>query len=124
MCGTSSRKKRYADDYPEEDSQWAGRRRRVKRKGEELGLTEEEVARYSPFVPRLFLCRRSYGARLGYTCGLARLFEDGETGEVYQERWMGCNWNKTWTPMDYLDECKYVLQSQHSNVFLFKILQN
>ena len=45
---------------------------------------------------------------LGYECGLARMFEDPETEELYEMRWMGCNWNKTWTPYDSLDPCKWV----------------
>ena len=40
------------------------------------------------------LLQRSYGSRLGYQCGPARQFEDVEFGELYQERWMQCNWNK------------------------------
>ena len=40
-----------------------------------------------------------------YKCGIARQFEDPETGEQYSERWMTCNWNKTWTKTDTLDEC-------------------
>ena len=45
---------------------------------------------------------------LGYECGLARMFEDPETEQLYDMRWMGCNWNKTWTPYDSLDPCKWV----------------
>ena len=40
------------------------------------------------------LLQRSYGSRLGYQCGPARQFEDVEFGQLYQERWMQCNWNK------------------------------
>ena len=122
MCGTSSRKKRYADDYSEEDHEWTLSRRRVKRRGEELGLTEEQVARYSPLVPLLLLCRRSYGVQLGYQCGLARLFEEGETGQLYQQRWIECNWNKTWTPWDYLDGCKWVLHCDNTLKLVKNIL--
>jgi hypothetical protein len=45
---------------------------------------------------------------LRYQCGLARRFEDPETEELYDERWMECQWNKTWTPVDSLDPCRWV----------------
>ena len=63
---------------------------RGKRQAEE---TEEEIL------------QRSYGSKLGYECGLARKFEDPETQDLYSERWINCNWNKTWTPIDTLDKC-------------------
>ena len=66
---------------------------RQRRQAEE---TEEEIL------------QRSYGSKLGYECGLARRFEDLETSELYSERWMNCNWNKTWTPVDTLDECVWI----------------
>ena len=44
--------------------------------------------------------------KLGYQCGLARMFEDQETEELYEMRWMECNWNKTWTPVEHLDPCR------------------
>ena len=49
-----------------------------------------------------------YGNKLTYECGLARRFEDGETGRLYDERSIVCNWNKTWTPYNELDSCKWV----------------
>ena len=52
--------------------------------------------------------QRSYGSKLGYECGLARQFEDPETQVLYQERWLSCNWNKSWTPVDTLDNCKWI----------------
>ena len=69
---------------------------RQKRKAEETEETEEEIS------------QRSYGSTLGYECGLARRFEDPETLELYSERWMTCNWNKTWTPVDTVDECVWI----------------
>ena len=54
------------------------------------------------------ILQRSYGSNLGYECGLARRFEDPETSELYSERWMTCNWNKTWTPVDSLDVCTWI----------------
>ena len=36
------------------------------------------------------------------------MFEDPETEQLYEMRWIGCNWNKTWTPYDSLDPCKWV----------------
>jgi hypothetical protein len=58
--------------------------------------TEEEVA------------MRSYGSRLRYQCGPARLFRDAFTREHYPDRWMECNWNQTWTRTDTLDECSWI----------------
>ena len=51
---------------------------------------------------------RSYGSRLGYQCGLARRFLDPERGRHYDERWMTCNWNSSWTLTDTLDTCEWV----------------
>ena len=51
---------------------------------------------------------RSYGSRLRYQCGLARKFLDPETGKHYDERWMTCNWNSSWTLFDSLDTCEWV----------------
>ena len=48
---------------------------------------------------------RSYGSRLRYECGLARKFYDEESEDFYDERWMQCNWNQTWTQHDTLDDC-------------------
>ena len=52
---------------------------------------------------------RSYGSRLRYECGLARRFYDVEAYEgedpFYDERWMQCNWNNSWTLYDSLDDC-------------------
>jgi hypothetical protein len=65
-------------------------------KREAVAETEDEVA------------MRSYGSRLRYQCGPARLFKDDFTGELYAERWMQCNWNETWTRTDTLDECVWI----------------
>ena len=54
------------------------------------------------------LAMRSYGSQLRYECGLARKFYDPEYERNYTERWMTCNWNKTWTLYDSLDECIWV----------------
>ena len=51
---------------------------------------------------------RSYGSRLRYECGLARMFLDPEYEETYTETWMQCNWNNSWTPVDTLDDCIWV----------------
>ena len=51
---------------------------------------------------------RSFGSQLRYECGLARMFYDTENEEHYQERWMQCNWNQTWTLTDQLDDCVWV----------------
>ena len=54
------------------------------------------------------LSMRSYGSRLRYECGLARKFWDVEAELHYDERWMQCNWNTSWTLTDTLDECVWV----------------
>ena len=51
---------------------------------------------------------RSYGSRLRYECGLARMFLDPETEDTYTETWMQCNWNNSWTMVDTLDDCIWV----------------
>ena len=43
-----------------------------------------------------------------YECGLARLFEDPYTSRLYTERTIQCNWNGTWTPVDYLNQCVWI----------------
>ena len=51
---------------------------------------------------------RSYGHRLRYECGLARRFLDEELEETYEERWLTCNWNTSWTEFSTLDTCVWV----------------
>ena len=51
---------------------------------------------------------RSYGSRLRYQCGKGRRFLDEDTKEHYDERWLQCNWNQTWTQTDILDQCDWV----------------
>ena len=69
---------------------------------------------------------KSYGTQLRYECGIARKFYDPEADSEYTgrfiinpvskislyiiltERWMTCNWNKTWTQHDYLDDCIWI----------------
>ena len=46
------------------------------------------------------LDRRSYGSRLRYECGLARMFWDPEEEVLYQDRMLQCNWNQSWTRWD------------------------
>ena len=53
------------------------------------------------------IAERSYGSQLRYQCGPARRFFDEETSEYYDERFLDCNWNKTWTPVDVLDSCEW-----------------
>ena len=63
-------------------------KKRVKRRGDAEELTEEETARYEKKTI-YFTCiavRRNYGVRLGYRCGLARQFEEEETGQLYDEK--------------------------------------
>ena len=76
------------------------RRARVERQAQPQVETEEEIE------------VRSYGSRLRYECGAARMFYDIEAYEgedpYYTERWMTCNWNNSWTLTDTLDECRWV----------------
>ena len=51
---------------------------------------------------------RSYGHRVRYECGLARRFLDEELEETYEERWLTCNWNTSWTEFSTLDTCVWV----------------
>ena len=51
---------------------------------------------------------RSFGSQLRYECGLGRRFFDTEIEEHYDERWMTCNWNTTWTKYESLDECVWI----------------
>ena len=73
---------------------WSSRSRVVKRAAE--AETDLEFA------------QRSYGSQLRYQCGPARRFLDEDTEEHYDERWLQCNWNKTWTRTDTLDVCDWV----------------
>ena len=66
---------------------------RPRRQTEETSESEAELA------------TRSYGSVLRYQCGLARRFYDPELDSLYDERFMTCNWNKTWTVYDTIDEC-------------------
>ena len=49
-----------------------------------------------------------YGNTLTYECGLARRFLDPEREQLYDNRSIICNWNKTWTPNPELDPCVWV----------------
>ena len=60
------------------------------------------------------LATRSYGSVLRYQCGLARRFYDPELDSLYDERWMTCNWNQTWTLYDTIDSCKLQLSHELS----------
>ena len=71
-------------------------RHQISRKAREVEESAEELE------------LRSYGSRLRYQCGLARKFLDPETGRHYDERWMTCNWNSSWTLYDSLDTCEWV----------------
>ena len=56
---------------------------------------------------------RSYGSRLRYECGEARMFYNPEVSAngTYEERMMQCNWNTSWTLEDSLDPCgKYIIE--------------
>ena len=92
-CGDITRRKRDATESQLELKFSSKSARKKRESGEE---TDEELA------------LRSYGSRLRYQCGLARKFQDSETERYYSERWMSCNWNKTWSPTDQLDPCVWV----------------
>ena len=51
---------------------------------------------------------KSHGTKLRYECGLARKFYDEILEETYDERFMTCNFNKSWTEFDILDPCIWV----------------
>ena len=51
---------------------------------------------------------RFYGTTLVYECGLAREFYDPEKDSTYIQRNITCNWNKTWSPINELDDCVWV----------------
>lgn len=51
---------------------------------------------------------KSYGTQLRYECGLARKFYNEELNTTYDERYMTCNFNKTWTVHNSLDPCIWV----------------
>ena len=51
---------------------------------------------------------RSYGTKLKYECGLARLFYNKSLNETYKERNLTCNWNTSWTKFNQLDPCVWV----------------
>ena len=86
----STRKKR---NIPTTDKRLVSSTKRIKRDTQETDLE---------------LAMRSYGSQLRYECGLARMFYDTEAEDTYVERWMTCNWNKTWTRHDTIDECMWV----------------
>ena len=88
--------RRKRSPYEEESNQFPSLYDDDSRSKRQVDESEEEIL------------QRSYGSNLGYECGLARRFEDPETSELYSERWMTCNWNKTWTPVDSLDECTWI----------------
>jgi hypothetical protein len=63
------------------------------------------------------LAQQSYGSRLRFECGAGRRFFDpdnnsglihNETDPYYDHRWLECNWNKTWSPVDTLHPCGWV----------------
>ena len=54
------------------------------------------------------IAQRSYGSRLRYQCGPARRFFSPDNESYYDDMWLECNWNKSWTPVDSLDSCNWV----------------
>ena len=89
-------KRKRSTNYNEQENQLFAPHEDELRLRRQIEESEEEIL------------QRSYGSNLGYECGLARRFQDAETSELYPERWMTCNWNKTWTPVDMLDECVWI----------------
>ena len=81
-----------------------------------------------------------------YECGLAKKFLDPNSGELYKELQISCNWNRTWssvessnrtwTPEDGLHACVWVqcmnppevvshkLSFKQSPFFIFSLLEN
>ena len=86
----------------------AGRRKREitsKRK-----LVKREESSTPPPEPESeeSIAQRSYGSRLRYQCGSARRFFSPDNESYYDDMWLECNWNKSWTPVDNLDTCNWV----------------
>ena len=84
---------------------------RLKRETETVVESEAELA------------MRSYGSVLRYQCGLARRFYDPELDSLYDERFMTCNWNKTWTGTETEEDqtkCRFLnmIFIRHFVVFL------
>ena len=61
------------------------------------------------------LDRRSYGSRLRYECGLARMFWDPEEEILYQDRMLQCNWNQSWTRWDRCTDSIKLIESFNKN---------
>ena len=91
----SGRKKRSIGDLPLNFAQF------------ELGATPNIVKRGAVETHEK-VAMRSYGSRLRYECGLGRKFLDDFSEQHYDEKWLQCNWNKTWTRTDTLDKCDWV----------------
>ena len=49
-----------------------------------------------------------YGNTLIYECGLGRRFYNPDLNIKYTQSNLTCNWNKTWTPSNELDNCVWV----------------
>ena len=83
-----------------------------RRKREVLDLAEQKLVRIHKREVEVEteeeLSMRSYGSRLRYECGMARRFLDPETEVHYDEKWLQCNWNNSWTQTDTLDPCVWV----------------
>ena len=83
-----------------------------RRKREILDLAEQKLVRRHKREVEVEteeeLSMRSYGSRLRYECGMARRFLDPETEVHYDEKWLQCNWNNSWTQTDTLDPCVWV----------------
>ena len=71
-------------------------------------ISISSVSKREAAESELEVSMRSYGSRLRYECGPARKFLDDFTQVHYEDRWMTCNWNKTWTRSDTLDRCDWV----------------
>ena len=67
------------------------RRRELKGRKRLKNLQKKKLPGMKQLSPTDFTVialRRSYGVRLGYQCGLARQFEEEETGQLYDERFV------------------------------------
>ena len=86
----------------------AGRRKRETTTERKLVKREEGNSPPSEPESEESIAQRSYGSRLLYQCGAARRFFSPDNESYYDDMWLACNWNKSWTPVDTLDSCNWV----------------
>ena len=78
------------------------------RKKRSSEITQEKVVKRQVTPAAEDVEYKSYGTTIRYECGLARKFHDEVSDTTYDERYMTCNFDKTWTEFDSLDNCIWV----------------